>query len=603
MGCGDASETAQLQHKEQASSGWIEQHSSAADGSVSVIQSQMTAAQIAEFRNSYKRANLIQLPIDTKFNAILFRITDETIPDDENRAFVAPKLFSYGTEQGGQIARVAHGDGTVTLSFNIAFVDGISQTLLSASGDEREIALPSEFFVNHRSELEKSLTDDFGMKSGLASLSGCPKKITLVVGGQEFDTTLKDLAQGDFCELNVPIAVSLTVSQSDAKIILEKTLMQGLVDVRGVYETKVSFPVANIKLSFDRSKIYRELQTELAGKAGVVDADAKLAVSRVMQNQLLKVSVQGDLNEMLGALIAQVMQEFFEPLSANSGAQGSANTSDKTSACQAAGPCLRLAASQLHETNTLDFTWVQATDSVTGQNYITSTKLKATPTKVVLGLDSNCETNCDRLENDGAPRETGLTVVNGTKVSIEPSYVMKESRQTPGQTTRVDHSVCVATGQVCWIQFLSLDCNQQCTKTENQWVDTTHFYEGSSTSVLIREPAGMLDQMYEGFLFQFDWIDSASGKKQTLQCPLGVFPREGAGQSLSVKLQNVPTCAPFTESGIEVPMLSLVNRISFPENYLEGDLVKNWKGEVLSSPVQRIFYPKVEFVGAVSISE
>lgn len=113
----------------------------------------------------------------------------------------------------------------------------------------------------------------------------------------------------------------------------------------------------------------------------------------------------------------------------------------------------------------------------------------------------------------------------------------------------------------------------------------------------------MLDQMYEGFLFQFDWIDSASGKKQTLQCPLGVFPREGAGQSLSVKLQNVPTCAPFTESGIEVPMLSLVNRISFPENYLEGDLVKNWKGEVLSSPVQRIFYPKVEFVGAVSISE
>ena len=575
---------------------WINQQSAAPDGSVSALQSEMTAAELASIRNSYKRVNLEQIPIDSKFNAIVFRITDETIPDDLDQAFIAPKLFFYGSEEGGRLASFPNADGSTTISFSVAFVDGLTKTVPSPGGDE-DIVLPDNFVLQDQAELETLLKTDFKIDRSLAPLAGCPKKITVSAGGNEFDATPTDLKMGDFCQMNVAIPVSFTLNADEAKSFLMDALPNGLVDVRGVYETRVSFPVSNVKLTFDRTRIYQDLEAELGVKAWIVDADVKAAVTRVMQNQLMKVSIQGDTNEMLSALITQITQQFFLPFNADPSVAGS-------DGCGTAKICFRLAFDQVSQSNTLEFDWVQATDSITGQNYLTSAQVKATPNQVRIGRDESCAADCGRLKNDSTPRELGLTVKSGDEVSIEPDYIVMETSDSVGQTHRVDHPTCVRSHQQCLQGIVGLlegpNCQTICDENVDEWEDIT-VYDGNLTSVIVNQPVGVIAELYQGLSLSFESRDEETGEMKTVECPLGVFPQTGDGRSIQVKLQNGPTCSPFDQNGMNTPLLSLVNHISIPGTILTGRLVKNWQGTVEESPSQTSFNPWIEFAGSVSV--
>ncbi len=351
-------------------SAWTSQTSTASDGSVQVTQTRLIDASQGAVRNTYQRVNLNQIPVDPKYNAVIFRVTDETLPDDIYQAFVAPKLFSYGGGRDGHLVSHDNGNGTVTIFFDIAFLDGLVSEVPSPASDWK-IPLPEVDLIQNRTELETLLATRFGLNQGIVPLAGCPKKIYLVVGQQEFDATSPELAEGDFCQLNVPIATSLTVSMDLAQWILGIAVPAGLVDIRGIFETRVSFPVANIKMSFDRNALFQSLEAELGGRAWILDVDARAGVSKVLETQLLKVSVQGDLNAMLGALVSKVMDQFFQsvmPIPGNPGTAG----------CGTAMACLRLSYARDSQDGTLDFQWVQSTNTITGQNYLTSTQLRAT---------------------------------------------------------------------------------------------------------------------------------------------------------------------------------------------------------------------------------
>ena len=528
---------------------WVKHDSASKDGTVRVSQAQMTESQIAWTSQTYKRVNLVQLPLDAKYNVNAFRNTDQTILDYLNKIFIAPKLFSYGTQQGGKLAPVMNADGTVTLSFNIAFVDGSTRTIQSPMADAQEVRLPDAFVVQHAEELKEVLRDQYGSTNGLAPLSGCPKEITLMAGGDEYDVTPSDLKAADFCQMNVPITVSLRLPRERAQMILENELYSGTVDVRGVYESRVSFPVANVKISFDRSKIFEDLQAELGAHIGWVDAQVKVAVTKVMQKQLMKVSIQGDTNELLDSLINRVTTEFFEPL------RKDPNT-PLQEGCDDAVVCLRLSATSAQQASALDFEWIQDTNSVTGQNYVTTTKLKPTPSKVTLGKERSCAKDCERVKNDGVPRETGLTVVNGNQIIIEPDYLIKESREGPfSDTARTDHPVCVHSHQLCvngcddlicklLNRFPTKVCKNVCDENQDQWEEVTQYFVGTPRKVLLDQPIGLLNQLFDGLYLSFQWIE-ANGEKKSIECPTGVFPRIGNGRTLSVRLENQVSCKPF----------------------------------------------------------
>ena len=439
----------------------------------------------------------------------------------------------------------------------------------------------------------------YGVDNGLSALPGCPKKLTLVSAGKEYDVTPKDLARGDFCQLNVPVTVTLTLPEEEAKTMMEVELYAHTVDLRGIYETKVSLPTSKVTVKFDRSKIYNELKAELGVKVWIAEGDAKAVLAKVIEHQLMDIVVQGELSDYVAHLLDKVAAELFEPW-----VQDPALLS--TPPCGSSRACVRLGAATLTQADFMEFTWTEETNLLSGQNYITTTKLKATPSTVQIGNSQSCSNlnfgACDRLSNDGVPRETGLTVVSGNHVSIDPELILKETRNDLNPIAqRVNHNVCISKKEECPVPLLGkLLCVDVC-KYENQWADITTYGIGQTIPEVLTIPVGQLNELFDGLRFQFRWTDQFTGAQNIMECPLSAFPREGNGRTLSVRLENTPACSPFTGYAGETPMLYLVNHISFRESYLFGQKTVLWNGVQTSSPITRFFSPKVDFSGSLSI--
>ena len=592
------------------------EHVQSKDGSVQIDHIHVSEAQRAQARNEYRRTNLVQLPVDAKYNATVFRITDASIADYENKAFIAPKLYSYGTQDGGKLLPVNHGDGTVTLNFNVIFLDGISSQAMTPQANASTFAVPETYRVRFADQLREVLKTRYGTDDQLSPLPGCPKQLTLTAAGKEYDVTPRDFAKCDSIQNNVPITVSLTLPEVEAQVLLEVGLYSNMVDLRGIYETKVSYPITHVSVKFNRSKIFNDLKAELGLKAWVVDADVKLATTKVIEHQLMDVVTQGDVPTYVQNLVEKVTTQFFVPFIPNPmSPEPNPCGSDKA-------VCLRMNSAALSQEGMMEFTWASESDLLSGQNYITSTKLKATPPNVRIGAGECDESqtrvgDCRRLTNSGEARETGLTVVNGNAINIEPDYMVRERRTIFAPTaSRTDNSVCVAHHEVCGreedgcrahcaidkeLYLESESCHDVCDRRENQWSDIVNFSAAPAADEVIHSPVGQLQELYDGLAFEFHWVDQIMNTKKTMKCPLSAFPRIGDGRSLIVRVKNMPSCSPFSGVPGEAPMLYLVNQIAFPQPYRAGRQVTRWDGVITESPSYETFNPKVDFAGTLTI--
>jgi hypothetical protein len=561
---------------------WIQlRYHTSSDGSVVFDEKQLSQQGLEKRKQFYQRANLIQIPVDGRFNAQVFRITDGSISDYNNKLFVAPKLFSYGSQQSGRLGRIKNQDGTITLIFNIAFVDGTTKTIQSPQADEKSIVVPNSFVVNDPTGLTQVLRSDYHSDNGLSPLPGCPKKVLLTTGLKSYDVTPQSYKDADFCQLNTPVTVSIRLPENEAKRILEEDLYSGLVDVSGVYETRVSIPVVKVAVSFDRSKISRDLRMKLGVKAFFTDIEVQKAMTSVIQKELMKVAIQGEPSENVAQLVKQATEKFFEPLTPDA--------KNPQSECSGVAVCLRYSEVSVDDSRTLELGWSQDTNSIIGQSYVTSTKLKATPNKITIGKERDCTENCERLVNDGKPRETGLTVQEGMTVVLEPSYVVREYKVSPPESTiRTNHDVNIRFG-VANIK-------------QNQWFDTTTVRDYSIDQI-VDQPVGLLDHLYDSLFFEFTYVDTKSRTKVRKECPVLGFPIEGNGRSLTIQLVNSPACQIFTKDPNEVPLLSIVNRIG-QNDFLDFQFYQKivyWDGRVELKNSASSHPRKVEFAGSISI--
>ena len=85
-------------------------------------------------------------------------------------------------------------------------------------------------------------------------------------------------------------------------------------------------------------------------------------------------------------------------------------------------------------------------------------------------------------------------------------------------------------------------------------------------------------------------------------CPLRLFKPDTDSEKITVSLRNVPGCDTlFAPSETNRTTLGVVNEMSAPIHYLQGNLVKTWDGRVLEQPVESVFYPEIDFLGSVSV--
>jgi hypothetical protein len=588
--------------------GWMSVSQTSPDGKVKYTQNQMTPQQQAQARQQYTRTNLEQLPVDAKYNATVFKIDGTS--DYAQSAFIAPKLYVYSSADGGRLDPVINSDGTVTMSFNVVFIDGITSQIPNDEANGKLMDVPQDYLVKNPDELAAKLGLEFKDSNGIAPLPGCPKRLTLIVAGREYDATPSDLASGDYCQLNRPILVSLTVPKDEARYIFDEALYDSLVDVRGIYETRVSFPVVTADISFDREKIFSDLEAELAVfYPPYADMDMKSATTRVMQNQMMSVSIQGDTTAVLDKLVDQVVQEFFVTLK-NDPATG-------TKECKGnAVVCFRLTDQSYRQTDTMSFHWNQSSNQVSGQNYLTWSKLQPLAEEaVVIGnadpSKENCANGpkCGRLVNDGAPVSTDLTVQSGNLLMIEPLYVNEETRPvTALNVQHVDNNVCLQ-----WRDYYDgchgsghggeehCDHHHVCAQSQDQWVETDSYFLGTSQMETVQQPLGAFQEFTDALFVHLAWIDSKTGSKKSVDCPLSGFQRKADGKSLQVVLENTPTCQVFTENPHESPTLYLVSKISTQKPYMSGRLIKKWNGTVVQAPTNEMYIPEVDIAAMVSV--
>jgi hypothetical protein len=585
---------------------WIESKIESPDHSVRLTKLEMSKVQQEYWESQYKQTEIVQVPIDPKYNATLFKI--KNVSEWEETVFIAPKIFVYGSAERGRLAPQFNSDGTISLAFPVVLTDATQEEITSADTTTK-FNLPEPYLVKNLEELKATINSLFDGQQTLSALPGCLKKIILKVSEKEYDVSPLDIAKGDYCQLNMPLIATLKADAAEARYILQRALYAGAVEVRATFETRVAFLISKFNLEFDKSKLFEELAAEIKLENGVwSSADLNAKVTQVVKRQSFKINIQGNLSSYLDSIVRQATEVFFEKFNPD--------PKSETAKCSQTKICLRLNYNYSREQQNLKVSWEQSSSMPTGQNYLTWSKMKPLLDKVV---DIGGSSSRPALKNNGSFIETGLTVVNGDILDIVPSYLIKEVKDL--EIPSVIHSsnlVCIATEPVyereciqlctpndemtgCRDHCFNVKVGDQCSKYEDQFSEIITYTSGMSEYNRFDQPIKQLQEIFGGLALRFVWRDEVSGNLQELTCPLNLFEREGDGKKLVVRLENHATCLIFNESQKSAPMLYLVNQIQFPTKYKTGEIKIWWDSRSEDSTVEKTYYPEVQFAGVIAI--
>jgi hypothetical protein len=486
--------------------------------------------------------------------------------------------------------------------------------------------------------LEDELRSKYGEKQVLSVLPGCPKVFTLHSGGKQYNVTPVDLAHADYCQLNVPFSVSARLTESEAMQVIKSDLQRDAVSLDAVYITEVPFVAAKMDLSFNKSRFFNALQSELRVRVPpYADADVQLAIQKVSQTLAMKVNVQGDLSPVMSDVIAQAKQLFFTPFVPDPNL--------KNKECNGMEiACFRLSYANSHDDENFSVHWSQTTNALTGSSYITWTRLKPlNERKQSVGRDESGAVVQDakgaKLSNRGPALTTGLTVMPGDQVTIEPVLFFKDGRDTdPGTSTHQARVECDHFERRCHMDSVKPDafsstnmcpvsegiqktksfdsgsinsacvrmfCRDECAQFVDHGTTTTSFNGGNPKRTTLANPAGQIQKLYEQLSLSFTWRD-IHGNEHTRECPLLAFGgNQGNGNNYKATIENNPeSCDIFPADQASFPILSLVNHIKVQETYVQGTLIQDWLGRTLSDTrTQRTYEPEISLYATVSIPD
>jgi hypothetical protein len=580
---------------------------------VRVIKYQMTKHQLENERNSYRETDLQPYPVAPKYNTQVFKMLN--IDEYKSFLFIPPKVWVYGHVDGGRTSPVENSDGSITIPFPFVMVTGLEEKVLDPSG-LREVSLPNNLKVKEI----PNLYGETGMQ--LAALPGCPKKVIINFNGNDYDATPNEFLRGDYCDLSRPINAFLKLSKKEARYFLEEAIYNHAAHISVVYETKARFNKGRVQLEFNRSLIWEELQARLKAKILWAEADIRMHLREIFSKQTMRVSVVGDVNANMNKLIDYAINQFMTPFTPVNPIEMSECGGGKISAC------FKLSYSKFKESNSFKIEWFESDTAMTGQNYVTFATLQPLTDRTV-AIGDNDESG--PLQK-GFKRETGLTIVPGDLVEISPTKIVKTIRQNPIPVEVEKNSiVCVDRAPVSKVcaeyapkEFHGDGCmgkgclnpkmrstqnhcirwneiGGECRRTENQWIKMISYGLGSISQLTIDKPVAKMEVLFNGMEFGFEWLDQASKEKKFLTCPLEAFSYKADGQKASIRIEETSTCPIFEKAGKSSIMLYLINNMGQSEEYLDGNLITNYKNETLETPKKKTYEPEVGFFGTIGI--
>lgn len=558
-----------------------------ADGTGRIVKYSLPETDIIRNRDQYRATDLSEIPMNPIYNAKFFKIKNEA--EFEKRLFVGPKVYVYGGGENGRITIKDNENGTVNLGFNVAVISGLKDRIISPNGTS-EINVPQNSLVQHQAQLFDEVRRSFGQETVLAALPGCPKRIVMNVVGEEYDANVLTQLGADYCEIDRPFNVVIkNISKNKARDIMERFIYDNQVMVEVLFETRARYQVANLKIHFDKRKIFSDLKASIGFKKGWFKGELDVHVRKVIESQSLNISLHGADSSVTQLLINQAIEKFFAPFRADP------NTPDHEK-CDS-GLCLQLSSTKFEEASDLDVMFAQSENTLTGQHYRTSATLRPTENRVEISGADN--------EGRGIPRQRSVellqTAQDGDIIEILPTSLYREYREFANSTQRHDNNVCVRTVERCEPRSRFGEpgnCRRECAETQNQWTQFNDYGLQGSIFRELTDIAGDNPGIINGLAIKADFTEAGVNKSVT--CPINLFERVANGNAIQLRFQNVEGCNIFSKDR-NFPSIHLVNNINYPITYRSGRTVQRWNGANEDHTQMQIYNPEIFFKGIVTV--
>lgn len=560
---------------------------------IRVIRYQMPNELLELERNRYRESDLKEFPLPSYYQTKAFLMDNNPLYQD--KLLIAPKVWVYGQQEKSRIIPTKNSDGTINITFPVILVDGLNSEVVDHRG-ESLLKLPPFLQVLFKNELQVST------QKQLVTLPGCLKRVIISFEGEEYDVTPYGFRQVDFCEIAKPFRVTLRLPEKKARYFLEKALYASGPEIRVIYESQARLTKSKVSINFNREKIYKEIESQLQAKVLWAETDLKFHLREIFKNQMMNISVVGDVSEVLEKLIYHAINEFtegFTPIRPDELSQCS--TSGKVSAC------FKLSYQKFEEKNEFKIEINESETVMAGQKYVTFAPLKAITDKAVyIGTK---ETPLKFLEK----KETGLTVLEGDLIELRPEGSLLKTKHLSVPLERIEHNyVCLERDivQKCTTENNPREGGNQrhceavdrgCKREEDQFKKIIEYSSKEINVNEISDPMQHFHSFVSGIALGFSWYDKVLKQTKEIYCPLSLFSYEADGETLFVRIKNELNCDPFVQAAGASVMLKIENKLFEETSYMSGTYIENYKGDVLSKAVEVTEKSPIEIFGLLSI--
>ena len=222
-----------------------------------------------DMKKRFKVPNLEEVKSDFSGNYNLFQV--KNFDEAKGIVFIQPKIFVYGTAQGGNVLAIKSVDGSrLTLTIPISFVDGQRQTLPSYEG-RSAVPVPKSLLIPDMKALKDDLRSKLGTDVQLQALPTCARQLSLkhIKGAVVEKMILKptqDISKR--CPINEFFTASVTSSREEVTQLIENALEDGLgVQIATQFKIEYREPVVVYSLDLNPRGVFEKVRAKFIASA------------------------------------------------------------------------------------------------------------------------------------------------------------------------------------------------------------------------------------------------------------------------------------------------------------------------------------------------
>ena len=217
-------------------------------------------------KKSFRVPDLEEIHSDFSGSYTLYRMKNAPaqIENPQSIVFIQPKVFVYGTAQGGNVVQLTSRDNkTASLTFAMAFVDGTRASLPSHEGTHA-VVLPDSLTIPSLEKLKTDLRAQIGIEPRLMGLTTCPRQMELRYlrgGSTERLPLLPTVSIRNRCPMDEFFTVTVRSTREEINDLVQNGIVDGLgVQLQADFQVQYREAVAFYSLELEPMQLYTELR-------------------------------------------------------------------------------------------------------------------------------------------------------------------------------------------------------------------------------------------------------------------------------------------------------------------------------------------------------